>query len=76
MDYRAYRCRSSGLLHFVEVSFAGVENEDDRSKLYEIGTTFSLSDDEVDLLISSARQVLRKSSSFQKFLAENIKLMR
>lgn len=57
--------------HFVEVSFAGVENSEDRKKLYGIGTTFNLGDDEVDLLISSARQVLRQSSSFQDFLAEN-----
>ena len=57
--------------HFVEVSFDEVENEADRSRLYEIGTNFNLSDEEVDLLISSARQVVRKSSALKKFLAEN-----
>jgi NTE family protein len=60
--------------HFIEANFAGVENEDDRNKLYEIGTSFSLPDEEVDLLISTARQALRQSPYFQEFLAENKKL--
>jgi NTE family protein len=60
--------------HFVEVSFAGVQNDDDRNTLYNIGTNFSLSTEEVDLLISSARQVLRQSTAFKDFLAENKKL--
>ena len=57
--------------HFVEVSFANVQNNDDRNILNEIGTSFSLSNDEVDLLIASARQVLRQSSAFQDFLIKN-----
>ena len=60
--------------HFVEVSFANVQNNDDRNRLNEIGTSFSLSNEEVDLLITSARQVLRKSSAFQEFLRENKKM--
>ena len=56
--------------HFVEVSFAEVENEGDRERLYEIGTNFSLKDEEVDLLISSARQVVRQSPALKEFLAE------
>ena len=56
---------------FVEVSFAGVQNEENRNRLFEIGTSFSLSDEQVDLLIASARQVLRQSSAFQNFLTEN-----
>lgn len=58
-------------LDFVEVSFANVQNEDDRKRLYEIGTSFSLSNEEVDLLIKSGRQVLHQSSVFQSFLTEN-----
>ena len=57
--------------HFVEVSFAGVHNDDDRNRLEEIGTNFSLSDEQVDLLIASARQVLRQSTAFQNFLTKN-----
>ena len=60
--------------HFIEVNFAGVENEEDRSKLFEIGTSFSLPDEEVDLLISSGRKVLRQSTELKEFLAENKKL--
>ncbi len=56
---------------FVEVSFAGVQNEDDRNRLFEIGTSFSLNNEEVDLLIESGREVLRQSSAFQNFLTEN-----
>ena len=56
---------------FVEVSFARVQNEDDRNRLFKIGTSFSLSNEEVDLLIKSGRQVLRQSSVFQSFLTEN-----
>ena len=56
---------------FVEVSFANVQNEDDRNRLFEIGTSFSLSNEEVDLLIDSARKVLRQSSAFKDFLAKN-----
>ena len=62
--------------HFVEVSFAGVKNDADRERLHEIGTNFGLSDEEVDLLISSARQALRGSSAFQDFLVENRQLPR
>jgi len=57
--------------HFVEVSFAEVQNKDDRNRLFEIGTSFSLSNEEVDLLIDSARKVLRQSSAFKDFLAKN-----
>lgn len=62
--------------HFVEVSFAGVHNDDDRNRLEEIGTNFSLSDEQVDLLIASARQVLRQSSTFQDFLKVNSRQVR
>jgi len=57
--------------HFVEVSFAGVHDEDEQDKLYNMGTNFNLDDDEVDLLISAGRQVLSQSAAFKNFLAEN-----
>lgn len=61
--------------HFVEVRFAGVPDENDRNRLYNIGTNFNLSDEEVDILISSARQALRDSEEFQDFLSENRQIM-
>jgi len=61
--------------HFVEVSFAGVPDGDDRGRLYGIGTNFNLRDEEVDLLITSARQALRHSEEFNKFLAENRQML-
>ena len=36
--------------------------------LNEIGTTFSLNDEEVDRLISAARQVLRESPELKAFI--------
>jgi NTE family protein len=60
--------------HLVEVNFADVQNKENRAKLNEIGTNFNLTNDQVDLLISSARQVLRQSPAFQDFLAENRRL--
>jgi NTE family protein len=57
--------------HFVEVSFNQVKNDDERNRLNEIGTNFNLNDDEVDLLISSARKVVLQSPALQAFLAEN-----
>jgi NTE family protein len=56
--------------HFVDVSFEEVKNDDDRNRLYKIGTNFHLHDDEVDLLIASARKVLRESAEFKNFLEE------
>ena len=61
--------------HFIEVSFEGVSNEDDRNRLYNIGTNFDLSDEEVDLLVASARQALRQSADYQDFLVENRQLL-
>ena len=53
---------------FVEVSFNVVRDEDQRQALNNIGTNFHLNDDEVDLLIKTAGEVLRESSEFQAFL--------
>ncbi|MGB5619942.1 MAG: hypothetical protein WBM78_24090, partial [Desulfobacterales bacterium] len=53
---------------FVEVSFNAVHDADQRQTLNEIGTNFDLKDDEVDLLIQSADEVLRGSPEFQAFL--------
>lgn len=54
---------------FVEVGFAEVKDDSERAYLNGIGTNFDLSDEQVDRLIASAREVLRESPAFQKFLA-------
>lgn len=53
---------------FVRVDFKGVAEDAEREKLNNIGTSFRLSDAEVDLLISNARKVLRASPEFKTFL--------
>ena len=54
--------------HFVNVGFRQVEDEKEREFLNRIGTSFDLSDEEVDRLIAAARRVLRESPEFKKFL--------
>jgi len=53
---------------FVGVSFNQVHDENQRQALNDIGTNFDLKDDEVDLLIKAAGEVLRGSPEFQAFL--------
>ncbi len=53
---------------FIEVSFNQVHDEDQRQALNNIGTNFDLDDDEVDLLIKSADEVLRAAPDFRAFL--------
>ncbi|MGB5423369.1 MAG: patatin-like phospholipase family protein [Desulfobacterales bacterium] len=53
---------------FVEVSFNQVHDENQRQALNNIGTNFELDDDEVDLLIKSAGEVLRGDPEFRIFL--------
>ena len=52
---------------FVEVSFNAVHDADQRHALNDIGTNFDLKDDQVDLLISAAGEVLRGSPDFRLF---------
>jgi len=53
---------------FVEVSFNVVHEEGQRQALNDIGTNFDLKDDQVDLLIKAAGEVLRGSPDFKAFL--------
>ncbi len=53
---------------FVEVSFNMVHDANQRSALNDIGTNFDLKDDQVDLLISAAGEVLRGAPEFKAFL--------
>lgn len=54
--------------HFVDVSFRQVQDEKEREFLNRIGTSFDLSDEEVDRLIAAARKVLRESPELKEFL--------
>jgi hypothetical protein len=54
---------------FVEVSFDAVKDDAERRQRNKIGTNFALKDEQVDLLISAGRKLLRGSSDFQTFLA-------
>ena len=55
---------------FVEVSFNQVEDGAEREYLNNIGTSFSLSDKEVDHLIAAGRKVLRNSPELKAFLQD------
>ena len=57
--------------HFVEVSFEKAADETVSRKLNDIGTSFNLKDEEVDLLISAAGDILRNSPEFKVFLETN-----
>jgi NTE family protein len=54
---------------FVEVSFEGVQDEEERTYLNSIGTNFGLSNEQIDHLIAAGRQVLRESPAFQAYIA-------
>ncbi|MEW6269490.1 MAG: patatin-like phospholipase family protein [Thermodesulfobacteriota bacterium] len=53
---------------FVEVSFDAVRDESQRHALNQIGTNFSLDDEEVDLLIGAGRSLLRSSPGYQELV--------
>ncbi len=55
---------------FVEVGFNQVEDDAEREYLNNIGTSFSLSDKEVDHLIAAGRKVLRNSPELKAFLQD------
>ena len=55
-------------MDFVEVSFQAVENDEKRHYLNNIGTNFDLDDEQVDHLISAAREVLLASPELKNFL--------
>jgi NTE family protein len=54
--------------HFVEVSFDAVRDQAERHALNQIGTNFSLDDEEVDQLIRSGRALLRSSPEYRAAL--------
>jgi NTE family protein len=54
--------------HLIEVSFDLDDSEDERHYLKHVPTSFKLSDEQVDRLISSGRKILRDSPDFQAAL--------
>ena len=54
--------------HFVDVSFNRVEDSSERMFLNNIGTSFVLTDEEVDSLILAGEEILSQSPVFQDFL--------
>lgn len=56
-------------IHFVEVSFAHVDDQAQRDALNELPTSFKLQRDQVDQLRSTARQILREHPDFQTFIS-------
>jgi NTE family protein len=55
--------------HFIEVSFEEVPQPQLKYFLNKIPTSFSLTSEQVDALIDSARTLLRNDPSFKEFLA-------
>jgi NTE family protein len=55
-------------MNFVEVSFQAVQDTEKRHYLNNIGTNFDLEDEQVDHLISAAREVLRTSPELKRFM--------
>ena len=56
---------------FVEVSFAGVGDAQERRRLNDTVTSLQLDDEEIDRLIGAGRAVLRESDDFGRFLGRN-----
>ncbi|MFC1765406.1 patatin-like phospholipase family protein [Planctomycetota bacterium] len=54
---------------FVQVDFDKVKDPNEQEYLNMIGTNFHLENEKVDHLIAAARQVLRESPEFQRFLS-------
>ena len=54
--------------NFVEVSFDKIKDDSVSKALNRIDTNFNLKDEEVDLLITSARQILRDSPELKAFI--------
>lgn len=54
--------------HFVEVSFDRVKDKGEQAFLNNIGTSFRLTDEEVDSLITAGQEVLSDSSVYRDFV--------
>lgn len=56
--------------HFIQLGFSAIEKPESLKALNLIPTSFRLSDEQVEKLISTGRNILRKNPEFQRLLAE------
>jgi NTE family protein len=54
--------------YFIEVSFEGVPQPQLKLSLNKIPTSFDLTDEQVDTLISSGRSILKNNPDFQRLI--------
>jgi len=58
-----------GVTHYViELNFKDVQDQQLLARLNSIATSFQLQDEEIDILITTGRQLLRNNADFQRFL--------
>ena len=57
-------------LYFIEVSFSGMKKTPLRDFINLVPTSFSLTDEQVDKLIETGRQLLRDNPDFKRLLAD------
>ena len=56
--------------YFIQLNFKSIEDNTVRDKLNEIPTSFNLSDEQVDLLIKTGRDLLNSNSELKRLLAD------
>ena len=56
--------------YFIHISFKDIQDAKAREFFYQIPTSFSLSDEQVDRLIAAGRELLRNNADFQQFLTD------
>lgn len=56
--------------YFIQLKFSDVKDEETREKLNAIPTSFNLSNDQVDLLIQTGQNLLKRNAEFQRLLAD------
>ncbi len=66
----AWNCRDVSF-HVVKVTFDQMPDPAVRAKLESIPTRFKIEKENIDLLLDSAGAILRRNSSFQRFLTSN-----
>jgi NTE family protein len=56
--------------YFIQISFRDIQQPERRRFFNRIPTSFSLSDEQVDRLIETGRELLRQNPDFQQFLSD------
>ena len=57
-------------VHFIQVTFEGINQPELKLSLNKIPTSFTLTDEQVDTLIKTSRSLLRENRDFQNLLTE------